>query len=369
LSTSLSPLERYRHDINQKLLSPDPAQAAAVEALQEVFITLSQRRRAANKKLPLLGSLFTGKRPALQGLYLWGGVGRGKTYLMDLFYQCLPEQRKMRRHFHRFMLMVHRQLNAHRNQKNPLQKVAQAIARDIDVICFDEFSVNDIGDAMILAGILESLFSEGVTLIATSNIEPARLYENGLQRANFLPAIALLEQHTRILRVDGGIDYRLRSLEQAEIYHSPLGLDAERLLRESFEHLSAGLETVSGGNIEIQGRQIPIRQRAEDLVWFDFPAICEGPRSTADYIEIAQLFHTVMISNVPVMDGYSDDKARRFINLVDEFYDHKVKLIVSAADTLERLYQGNELAFVFERTRSRLLEMQSHDYLALEHMP
>ncbi len=369
LSTSLSPLERYRQDINQKLLSPDPAQAAAVDALQEVFIGLSQRRRVSTKKLPLLGSLFSGKRPALQGLYLWGGVGRGKTYLMDLFYQCLPEQRKMRRHFHRFMLMVHRQLNTQRNQKNPLQKVAQEIARDIDVICFDEFSVNDIGDAMILAGILESLFYEGVTLIATSNIEPARLYENGLQRANFLPAIALLEQHTRILRVDGGIDYRLRSLEQAEIYHSPLGTDAEQQLRESFEHLSAGLETVSGGSIEIQGRQIPIRQRAEDLVWFDFSAICGGPRSTADYIEIAQLFHTVMISNVPVMDGYSDDKARRFINLVDEFYDHKVKLIVSAADTLERLYQGSELAFVFERTRSRLLEMQSHDYLALEHMP
>jgi cell division protein ZapE len=369
LSTLISPIEQYRQDIKQKLLSPDLAQAAAVDALQEVYIGLGQRRRLAIKKLPLLGSLFTSKKSALQGLYLWGGVGRGKTYLMDLFYKCLPEQRKMRLHFHRFMLMVHKQLNEQQNQKNPLQKVSQEIARDIDVICFDEFSVNDIGDAMILAGILESLFSEGVTLIATSNIEPARLYENGLQRVNFLPAIALLEQHTRILKVDGGIDYRLRSLKQAEIYHSPLGADAEQLLLESFDHLSAGLETVSGGNIEIQGRQIPIRKRAEDLVWFDFSAICGGPRSTADYIEIAQLFHTVIISNVPVMDGYIDDKARRFINLVDEFYDHNVKLIISAADILEQLYQGSELSFVFERTLSRLLEMQSHDYLALEHVP
>jgi cell division protein ZapE len=369
LSTLLSPHERYQRDLNQGLLSPDTAQASAVEALEGVYDALLARRKMQDRHLPLLRRVFRDSPAPVKGLYLWGGVGRGKTYLMDLFYQCLPEERKMRRHFHRFMLMVHRQLNEQQKQKNPLQRVAQDIARDIDVICFDEFSVNDIGDAMILARLLEALFSAGVTLVATSNIAPDKLYDNGLQRANFLPAIALLQQHTRVMQVDGGTDYRLRSLEQAEIYHSPLGLEAEKIMQASFEQLSAGLNTVQAGNIEIQGREIPARQRAEDLVWFDFSAICGGPRSSADYIEIAQLFHTVMISNMPVLDVYSDDKTRRFVNLVDEFYDHKVKLIISAATDLENLYQGTELAFVFERTRSRLLEMQSHDYLALEHMP
>lgn len=365
----MSPHERYQRDLNQGLLSPDAAQASAVDALEDVYVALLAKRKMRDRHAPLLTRLFRNTAVPVKGLYLWGGVGRGKTYLMDLFYQCLPEERKMRRHFHRFMLMVHRQLNEQQKQKNPLQRVAQEIARDIDVICFDEFSVNDIGDAMILAGLLDALFSAGVTLVTTSNIAPEKLYENGLQRANFLPAISLLQQHTRVMQVDGGIDYRLRSLEQAEIYHSPLGEEAEKIMQTSFDHLSAGLNTVQAASIEIQGREIPVLQRAEDLVWFDFAAICGGPRSAADYIEIAQLFHTVMISNVPAMDGSSDDLARRFVNLVDEFYDHKVKLIISAATGLENLYQGSELAFVFERTRSRLLEMQSHDYLALEHMP
>ncbi len=191
-----------------------------------------------------------------------------------------------------------------------------------------------------------------MTLIATSNIEPSRLYENGLQRRNFLPAIKLLEQNTKIVNVDGGIDYRLRSLEQAEIYHSPLGEEAEAILLASFNRLSAGLETMADGTIEIQGREISCRFRAEDLVWFDFNSICGGPRSPADYIEIAQLFHTVLISDLPQMDGSSDDKARRFISLVDEFYDHKVKLIISAASNLEDIYQGQELRFVFRERKA-----------------
>ena len=370
MKTLISPLQRYQQDIDQGILMPDASQLMAVEELQLVFDALLLQRDHL-KKASLFNnikSIFSStKRSTVNGLYFWGGVGRGKTYLMDLFYQCLPKERKMRMHFHRFMLMVNERLNAQTSLKNPLQAVALEIAQEIDIICFDEFFVTDIGDAMILSGLLETLFNSGVCLIATSNIAPKGLYENGLQRQNFLPAIKLLEEHTKVINVDGGVDYRLRSLEQAEIYHSPLGKASEAMMLENFRSLSAGLNTVVDGTIAIQGRKIPSRYRAEDLVWFDFDNICGGPRSPADYVEIAQLFHTVLISDIPQLDAYSDDKARRFVSLVDEFYDHKVKLIISAATPLATIYQGDELKFVFERTKSRLLEMQSHEYLALEH--
>ncbi len=366
----VSPLQRYQQDLADGTLVPDAAQLNAVEELESVYLSLAKKRASMTKKASFAARFLKGKKnrnAPVKGLYFWGGVGRGKTYLMDLFYECLPEERKMRMHFHRFMLMVNKRLNAQKSVKNPLENVATSIADEVDVICFDEFFVTDIGDAMILAKLLDTLFDEGVSLIATSNIEPELLYENGLQRKNFLPAIALLKQHTKVVNVDGGVDYRLRSLEQAAIYHSPLGEEAEKLMLESFEHLSAGLTTVANKTIEIQGREIKTRNRAEDLVWFEFEEICGGPRSPADYIEIAQLFHTVMISNIPLLNSYHDDKARRFINLVDEFYDHKVKLILSAATPLDAIYEGTSLSFVFERTKSRLLEMQSHDYLAMEH--
>tara|TARA_R110000772_G_scaffold20205_4_gene56135 strand:- start:1424 stop:2539 length:1116 start_codon:yes stop_codon:yes gene_type:complete len=371
LKTQSSPLQRYQQDLDEGILVPDSAQLLAVQELQHVYDALLRSRSGRKRQASFLKIFSVGNTsmPAIKGLYLWGGVGRGKTYLMDLFYQCLPAERKMRMHFHRFMLMVHKRLYAQKQQKNPLQNVAESIAADIDILCFDEFFVTDIGDAMILSGLLQTLFDSGVTLIATSNVEPRHLYENGLQRANFLPAIALLEKHCKIINVDAGVDYRLRSLEQAEIYHSPLGPEAENIMMESFNRLSAGLHAVIGGSVEIQGRQIQCHHRVEDLVWFEFDNICGGPRGPADYIEIAQLFHTVMISNIPQLEGAHDDKARRFVSLVDEFYDHKVKLIISAACPLRDLYQGSELSFVFERTKSRLLEMQSHEYLALEHTP
>ena len=361
-------MQRYHQDMAQGNLLPDSAQLMAIEELQKVFDAL-QKRQGKASSTSFMKRFFSEKYLPVKGLYFWGGVGRGKTYLMDLFYQCLPDERKMRMHFHRFMLMVNKRLNANVKIKNPLESVALEIAEEVDIICFDEFFVTDIGDAMILGGLLETLFNSGVTLIATSNIEPNRLYENGLQRRNFLPAIKLLEQHTKVVNVDGGIDYRLRSLEQAEIYHSPLGAEAEALMLASFNRLGAGLSTMANGSIEIQGRKIACRYRAEDLVWFDFESICGGPRSPADYIEIAQLFHTVLISGLPQFDASSDDKARRFVSLVDEFYDHKVKLIISAESKLDDIYQGRELKFVFERAKSRLLEMQSNEYLALEHTP
>jgi len=304
------------------------------------------------------------------GLYFWGGVGRGKTYLMDSFFESLPFQRKLRMHFHRFMLRVHRELRRHKGQRNPLRLVADGLADEARVLCFDEFFVSDIGDAMILAGLLEALFDRGVTLVATSNIQPDRLYENGLQRQRFLPAIELVKRHCEVLNVDGGIDYRLRSLSAAPLYHSPLGEAAESRLMEVFRSLVPSLEEIRKGVVlEVEGREIAARYVAEDVAWFDFKALCAGPRSQNDYIELAREFHAVLLGGVPVLDAGHDDQARRFINLVDEFYDRNVKLALSAAAPLDALYTGTRLGFEFERTRSRLREMQSHDYLGRAHRP
>ncbi|MCG8316665.1 MAG: AFG1 family ATPase, partial [Pseudomonadales bacterium] len=298
----------------------------------------------------------------------WGGVGRGKTYLVDTFYESLPFRRKLRVHFHRFMQRVHRELRELQGEKNPLEIVAKRIADDAVVLCFDEFFVSDITDAMILAELMDKLFGRGVTLVATSNIVPESLYENGLQRQRFLPAIDLLLEHTQVVNVDSGIDYRLRALEQAEIYHSPLDEAAKTCMIESFESLAPepGERDVA---IEIEGRDIPARRVADDVLWCDFTALCDGPRSQNDYIEIAKIYHAVLVSNVPVMTGASDDLARRFVNMVDEFYDRNVKLIISAQADVDGLYTGSNLQFVFERTKSRLIEMQSHDYLARAHKP
>ena len=236
------------------------------------------------------------------------------------------------------------------------------------MVCFDEFFVTDIADAMILGGLMEALFARGVTLVATSNIEPARLYENGLQRQRFLPAIALIEQHTLVLNVDAGVDYRLRTLEKAELYHYPLDAEADVSLRESFERLAPHAAT-EGESLQINGRAIRTRSLADDVVWFDFAELCGGPRSQNDYIELAREFHAVVLSGVPALGAGNDDAARRFINLVDEFYDRNVKLVMAADRQLMDLYDGDRLRFEFQRTVSRLQEMQSHDYLARGHRP
>ncbi len=315
---------------------------------------------------------FRSPEPVLpvKGLYFWGGVGRGKTYLMDNFYESLPFREKMRAHFHRFMRRVHRELKQLAGEKNPLERVADNIAEEARVICFDEFFVSDITDAMLLGTLLEHLFARGVTLVATSNIVPDRLYENGLQRQRFLPAIALLNRHTSVVNVDGGVDYRLRALEQAELYHAPLGPDAERAMLDAFNRLAPATEEVKEAvEIEVEGRRIPCRFIAEDVIWFDFEVICNIPRSQNDYIELAKEFHAVLVGNVHQMGRKNDDHARRFVNMVDEFYDRNVKLVLSAEVDMVSLYTEGKLSFEFERTRSRLLEMQSHDYLARPHRP
>ena len=371
----MGPRERYQRDLDEGILLPDAAQKMAVEHLQRLYDELvaaeaSRADEASGLVGKLKGWLAKDNVEPLQGLYFWGGVGRGKTYLMDALYDSLPFARKTRIHFHRFMQQVHRRLTALEGQKNPLQIVAAEIAEDSAVLCFDEFFVSDITDAMILAGVLEELFARGVTLVATSNIVPEGLYKDGLQRQRFLPAIALLEQYTEVVNVDGGVDYRLRVLEKAEIFHSPLDGAAETSLLDSFMNLAPDRDTVREGlSIEIENRPIATRYLDDDVVWFDFTALCDGPRSQNDYIEIARLYHAVLVGNVPTFDATKDDLARRFINLVDEFYDRNVKLILSAAAPIDQLYAGGRLEFEFERTQSRLLEMQSHDYLAREHKP
>ncbi len=368
----MTPLERYQADLCKPGFSRDPAQAMAVQHLQQLFDELIAAE-AAGEKASLLSSVLAGfrrdrKKEPVRGLYFWGGVGRGKTYLMDTFYDTLPFERKMRAHFHRFMQRVHRELKMLAGEKNPLQIVARKLADETRVICFDEFFVSDIADAMILAGLFESLFGHGVSLVATSNIEPDGLYKDGLQRARFLPAIALLKKHTLVLKVDGGTDYRLRALEKAELYHYPLDAEANISLQRSFDAL-APEPGRADQVIEVEGREIRVRCLADDVAWFDFAALCDGPRSQNDYIELAREYHAVLISDVPQFDVNRDDQARRFINLVDEFYDRNVKLVLTAEVPLAELYCGPRLKFEFERTKSRLLEMQSHEYLAREHRP
>tara|TARA_B110000977_G_scaffold59145_1_gene80282 strand:+ start:75 stop:1172 length:1098 start_codon:yes stop_codon:yes gene_type:complete len=364
----LTPKQRYQNDLAREGFVADAAQAQAVDKLDQLCGRLVKRN--LRKRGGLLAKLL---RPALnpeKGLYFWGGVGRGKTYLMDSFYESLPFERKMRIHFHRFMRRVHQDLERLKGQANPLEMVAASLAEETQVICFDEFFVSDITDAMILARLLEGLFERGVTLVATSNIVPDLLYREGLQRQRFLPAIDLLNLHCEVVNVDGGQDYRLRALEQAELYYSPLGDLADQAIGATFDSLVAVEGEIKlGVDLDIEGRLIPSVKVAEDIVWFEFAAICEGPRSQNDYIELAREFHSVMISGVPIFTPANNDAARRFINLVDEFYDRSVKLAVTAAAPLYGLYSGGRLGFEFQRTESRLLEMQSREYLARPHRP
>jgi cell division protein ZapE len=369
-----TPLERYKRDLKKEDFNYDSAQEAAVQHLQSLHdrLVLAHDKSLEKKGvLKRLSAVFVNEeRPLERGVYFWGGVGRGKTYLMDNFYESLPFQEKMRSHFHRFMRRVHKELRSLAGEKNPLEKVADRLAAETRVICFDEFFVSDITDAMILGTLLQGLFKRGVSLVATSNIIPDELYRNGLQRERFLPAIALLNQHTLIVNVDGGVDYRLRVLEQAELYHFPLDEVADSRLLKSFESLVPDKEEIRANiEIEVEGRPIEARFEAEDVVWFDFIELCDGPRSQNDYIELAREYHAVLVANVPKLNRDTDDQARRFINLVDEFYDRNVKLIISAQMPLEGIYSGGGLEFEFERTTSRLLEMQSHDYLAQPHKP
>ncbi len=326
---------------------------------------------AHDSKPGLFGKLFGKKEPTLvKGLYFWGGVGRGKTYLVDTFFEALPFKEKVRTHFHRFMKRVHEEMRTLKGEKNPLTVIAKRFSDEARVICFDEFFVSDITDAMILGTLMEELFKNGVTLVATSNIVPDGLYKDGLQRARFLPAIALIKQNTEIVNVDSGVDYRLRHLEQAELFHYPLNEAAAESLRKSFKALTPECTAaVENDVLMIENREIRALKTCDDVAWFDFRELCDGPRSQNDYIELGKIFHAVLLSGVEQMGVATDDIARRFINMVDEFYDRNVKLIISAEVELKDLYTGGRLMFEFQRTLSRLLEMQSHEFLSRAHKP
>ncbi|KRA33665.1 ATPase [Rhodanobacter sp. Root627] len=367
--TTLTPSARYLDGVAAHRWESDPTQLALLPEFDRMHAALCAEPATDTGLFGRLKSLLASEpATAVPGLYLWGSVGRGKTFLMDLFVASLPHGVARRRHFHRFMAEVHDSLRALGERQSPLDEVAEELAAHCRVLCLDEFLVNDIGDAMILANLLQALFERGVALVTTSNTAPANLYRDGLQRARFLPAIALIEQHCHVVEMASSRDWRLRALAQASVYHYPPGAEAHRALERIFAN-QAGGEVREGGSIHINGRDIALCKRADNILWFDFPALCEGPRAVADYIELAKAGPAVIVANVPQFTVYSEDAARRFVQLVDEFYDRRVKLVLSAAAPITELYDGERLRAEFGRTESRLIEMQSEEYLASAHLP
>ena len=357
--------EAYEESLHRDGHVEDSAQLDVITRFEDLQARLlAQRPRKGG-----LRTMFFRSEPReiVRGLYIWGGVGRGKTFLMDLFFENLPIEQKRRIHFHRMMHDVHERMKTLSFVEDPLDKVAASIAQDTRVLCFDEFFVSDIGDAMILGRLLEGLFSRGVTLVTTSNVRPDDLYKEGLQRQRFLPAIELLNRHTDVINMDGGTDYRLRILQKAGTYLTPDDDTAAERLNYFFDE-TASTQVATDIDLDINGRDIRARRCAKGVAWFRFTDICDGPRSQADYIEIARWYPSVIISGVPQFDALRDDQARRFVSLVDEFYDRRVKLILSADVDVPDLYTGSRLSFEFGRTLSRLVEMQSMDYLALPHL-
>jgi cell division protein ZapE len=345
----------------------DSAQEEVVRRLAQLQQTIVDQNAPFQR---LRRRLPRGSEASPRGIYLWGGVGRGKTFLMDLFFSTLDYQPKKRIHFHRMMSNVHSRLHEIANTgaiENPLEQVAADIAKDAQVLCFDEFFVSDIGDAMILGRLLDAFFRHGVTLVTTSNSHPSALYPDGLQRQRFLPAIDALLQHTEVIELDAGTDYRLRLFARAGTYLVSPGDAADKELNGYFAGIASG-DVREAHDIEVLGRSIRTKRCGKGVVWFDFMEICDGPRSQEDYIEIARWYPTVIISDVPVLTAELENAARRFVALVDEFYDRKVKLVLSAAAPAESLYQGKRLEFEFQRTSSRLTEMQQEKYLHAAHI-
>lgn len=353
----------YQGLLKQQNIKLDPAQAQVLTFFAKLNQQLEQSQSFFSK---LTKTVRLSKKP-IQGLYLWGGVGRGKTLLMDIFYENLKVPLKERFHFHRFMVQVHKSLKHHQGKKDPLKWVAKDFSSKFTVLCFDEFFVSDIADAMLLGELLKYLFEQGVTLIATSNVEPSQLYRNGLQREKFLPAIELLEKHTQVVHMHDGEDYRYRALASAEIYHYPLDDKANENLKRYFKALAPDA-TTQLQSIVIDDRPIQAVQLAESVAWFSFESLCMTPRSSIDYIELAKMYHTILLSGVIKMTTAHEDAARRFITMVDEFYERNVNLIISAQVKLTKLYHGKHLKFEFERTISRLQEMQSEEYLQRPHL-
>ncbi|APC13385.1 cell division protein ZapE [Providencia rettgeri] len=372
----MSPTMRYQQALADGNYQPDDVQKLAVERLDKIYQNLVNAPSIVPSEKPsglkqrfsrLLGKTPTTSIVPVQGLYMWGGVGRGKTWLMDMFYESLPGTRKLRLHFHRFMKKVQEDLMALQGQENPLDIIADEFKKHTDVLCFDEFFVSDITDAMILGTLLEGLFARGITLVATSNIIPDDLYRNGLQRARFLPAIEQIKKYCDVMNVDAGIDYRLRTLTQAHLFLSPINSENRQHLDDVFVKL-AGKQGEQSPVLEVNHRKMQAIRTAEGVLAIEFKVLCEEPRSQNDYIYLSNCYHTILLYNVPAMGTNDENSARRFLALIDEFYERKVKLIINAAVPMESLYQGQLLAFEYQRCLSRLQEMQSEEYLKIPHL-
>jgi cell division protein ZapE len=356
----ITPFDYYQTKCQEGLIQEDPQQLIALQKLQAIYQNLIHEN---NKRSSLFSSL---RKPQLvQGLYVWGGVGIGKTFLMDCFFYSLPFKNKMRMHFHQFMQRVHNDLTKQQGHQDPLLLIAKQLAKEAIVLCFDEFHVSDITDAMLLGQLLKALFDNGVCLVTTSNIDPDNLYKNGLQRDQFLPAIALIKLNTTVINIATKIDYRLRHLKEAGVFYTPLDEIANQKMEQSFSELTRG-SVVDTTLIIIHHRPIKVKKHAGKTIWFDFIEICSVPRSQQDYLAISELFDTVMISNIPVISENERDKICLFINLVDVLYDARVKLIFSAAEPVENIYNKGYMILEYTRTHSRLIEMQSTDYFAGE---
>lgn len=373
---ALSPLSRYQQALDAGEYQADEVQRRAVTQLDRIYQALRQKPAASAPAGGLRGKLSrllgkggdTAPQRPVQGLYMWGGVGRGKTWLMDMFFHSLPGDRKMRLHFHRFMLRVHEELTELQGRENPLEIVADGFKAETDVLCFDEFFVSDITDAMLLATLLQALFARGITLVATSNIPPDDLYRNGLQRARFLPAIDLINEYCDVMNVDAGIDYRLRTLTQAHLYLTPLSDQTREALDRMFVKL-AGKAGEEAPVLQINHRPLQAIRSVDGVLAVDFHTLCEEARSQLDYIALSRLYHSVILYNVQVMGPLKENTARRFLALVDEFYERHIKLVIGAEASMFEIYQGVQLKFEFQRCLSRLQEMQSEEYLKLPHLP
>lgn len=360
VNSNMDVREFYDHALKQRGYQSDPAQQRAIDRLQQAYVAwvgFKSQRSSAFKRL-------INRADVPRGVYLWGGVGRGKSFLMDSFYSVVPVVRKTRLHFHEFMRDVHRQLDQLKGIANPLDEVARRIAKKYRLICFDEFHVSDIADAMILYNLLKGLFDNGVSFVMTSNYLPDTLYPDGLHRDRMMPTIALLKERLDIMNIDAGIDYRRRALEQVKIYHTPLNAKTDSILRASFASVAESAD--EDLRVHIEAREIRALRRAGTAIWFDFATLCGGPRSQNDYLEIASRFHTVILSDIPRMSAAMSSQARRFTWLIDVFYDHKIKLIMSAEVAPEALYTDGMLANEFQRTVSRIIEMQSREYMDSE---
>jgi len=352
----MTPLDYYHEQVKKGIIFEDPQQLTAMQHLQRIYLDLIQEEKDRNSLFAFL------RRPKfINGLYLWGGVGIGKTFMMDCFFHSIPSQKKMRMHFYQFMRMVHQELKNHQGEKDPLQAIAKQFAEKYVLLCFDELFVSDITDAMLLGRLFKALFSYGVCLVTTSNVAPDELYKNGLQREQFLPAIELLKTHTDVVHIPTAIDYRLRHLKEAGVFYSPLDDAARANMEKSFRTLTQG-QVVDQEPIIINGRSIQIKQRAGDVVWFEFSALCTVPRSQNDYLAIAQQFKTVLVSDVPAIPPNAKDTIYLFVSMVDVFYDARVRLVISAAEPVAQLYNRGYMILEYARTHSRLLEMQSTDY-------